>query len=128
MASSTNPATEEAHQMLSTKIRTIIVALVTTAALLPASSIASAAVVQRVGAIAQPQQPTVVVATGKSVGSAGIKGWDNLRCENSQYYAEALEREAEEASQAGNKKRAESCTAAANMMWEVIGNHCLVID
>jgi hypothetical protein len=114
--------------MLSTKIRTIIVALVTTAALLPASSIASAAGVQRVGAIAQPQQPTVVVATGKSVGSAGIKGWDNMKCEEMQFVAEQLEGEAAAASQAGNTKRAESSTAAANMLWDVIGSHCLVID
>jgi hypothetical protein len=116
--------------MLSTKTRTMIVALGTAAALLPASSVASAAVVQRVGAIAQPQpvRPTVVVATGKSVGSAGIPGYDNLKCEQMQYVAETLEGEAAAASQAGNTKRAESSTAAANMMWDVIGSHCLVID
>jgi hypothetical protein len=116
--------------MFSNKTRTIIVALATTAALLPASSVAFAAVVPRVGVISQPQpvRPTVVVAKTKEVGSAGIPGYDNLKCEQMQSVAEESEREAAAASNAGNTKKAESSTAVAGMMWNQIGSHCLIVD
>jgi hypothetical protein len=116
--------------MLSTKIRTIIIALAAVGSLSATASVASAALVRPVGVTTQvqPVQPTAVAAKPKEVGSAGIKGYDNLKCEQMQTVAEGSERDAEAASKAGETKKAENSAFVANMMWTAIGSSCLVVD
>ena len=78
---------------------------------------------------ANPVQPgAVVAAKPKEVGSAGVKGWDNQRCEYNSYLAGQAEEEAQAASKAGETKKAESKTAVANMLNDMVGKSCLVID
>jgi hypothetical protein len=118
--------------MLSTKIcATIAAAAAVAVAATAATGVAAAAVAVRpAGSVTQATlaHPTVVVAKPKEVGSASIKGYDNIKCESLLVMLGESEREYEAASKAGETSKAESKAAVVNVLSGSLSSSCLVID
>jgi hypothetical protein len=112
--------------MLSTKIRTAIIASTTLAALsIPGA--ASAAVLVR-SPITQTPVVQSTTTTAKEAGSAGVKGYDNGRCERLLSTYNSLHQAALQAAGVGLTEDAVVKAEAAGSALTELENNCLVVD
>jgi hypothetical protein len=116
--------------MLSTKIRTAIIASSAVAALAASAAPASALIAARpVGSITQTRvlAPTAPVAL-KEAGSAGVPGYDDATCEGMLRDMEVLANNYSEDSKAGNKPAAEKDLDLFRNAKAALYDNCLVVD
>ena len=114
--------------MLSNKIRTTIVASTAVAALAATAGPASAAVLVRpVGTVTQTQliKPTT---TAKEAGSAGVKGYDNEKCERVQQEYNNASYSQIHFTANGNFVLGSYYGEVANQKNQELTENCLVVD
>jgi len=116
--------------MLSNKIRTTIVASTAVAALAATAGPASAAVLVRpVGTVTQTQfiKPTTTT-TAKEAGSAGVKGYDNEKCERVQQEYNNASYSQIHFTANGNFVLGSYYGEVANQKNQELTENCLVVD
>jgi len=113
--------------MLTSKIRITIASAIAVAALTTPGA-ASAALLVRSPVTVPPVHVSPPKPVAMEVGSAGISGYDDAKCEdlvkdmeNARYYAEGYSGE-------GNKKAAESYEEQAKKVQHQIEDNCLIVD
>ena len=116
--------------MLSSKIRTTIIALSAVGAVLASSTVASAAtVVRRPGSVATPvlsAPPKAMALDPGKVGGAGQPGFDTARCEQIARNLNDATNKLQSDSAKGNLSGAQMDALLAENWASQIGDHCLV--
>jgi len=117
--------------MLSTKIRSTIIALSAAGAVLASSTVASAAMAVRsggVGARAAVPPPTVMYLDPGKVGGAGQPGYDNEKCEQMANYLNDATNKLQSDSAKGDLTAVQMDTLFIENWASQISDHCVVID